>query len=103
MSLNKLTDNTYEKKYLHPYFNDMNVKNGIDMNLSGLTNVTSINGMPIPVIGLDANPVNVIYKPTAPLVDGSNIVGTWLEVLMKASRVNRKTPEECALLLSSIP
>ncbi len=88
MSLNKLTENSYEKKYLHPFFNDLKVSNGIDMNNSGLTNVSSINGQPIPSIGLDANPVNVIFKPTAPTVDGSNIVGTWAEVLTKASRVN---------------
>lgn len=88
MSLNKLTENSYEKKYLHPYFSDLKVSNGINMNNSGLVGVTSINGHTIPGIGFDVNPVNIIYKPASPVVAGSNVVGTWEEVLLKASQIN---------------
>lgn len=62
--------------------------NGASFNGGDLSNVGSINGQPIPTSGVDLNPVNIIYRSGAPVVIGSNIVGTWDLVVAKASRVN---------------
>ncbi len=73
---------------LNPKFNTVRVVRGINLNNSGLTNVSSINGSTISPSGLDSNPVNVIFRQGAITVPGSNIVGLWSDVITLANKSN---------------
>src|SRR5271170_2515702 len=99
MSLNKLTQNTLTDPPAPNYpwmnigcntlstTNQISTTGGIDMNCTGLTNVSSINNIPAS-LGLNTNPVNVIYCPTGPVVVGSNILVSWSAVISKAAAIN---------------
>ncbi len=71
---------------LSAQFKHLDVCGGIDMHNSGITNVSSINGI-VPT-GFLTNNVNVIYKPGTLTVPGSNMYGLWSEVLAVASQTN---------------
>jgi hypothetical protein len=60
----------------------------VNLNDGPITNVSSINGVPIPPLVLDLNPVNIILHPGSTPTIGSNIVQSWSEVIVKASRIN---------------
>ena len=73
-------------------WSDIKVKsistNSANLNNGPITNVSSINGVPIPPSVFDLNPVNIIYKPGSSPSLGSNIVSSWSEVILKANRLN---------------
>lgn len=75
------------KNWLNINVNSINTDSA-NLNNGPLTNVASINGIPITPISLDANSVNIIYQPGSTPVQGSNIVQTWEQVLAKASQIN---------------
>lgn len=62
--------------------------NSANFNGGGITELASINGMPIPSFTFDFNSTNIIYRPGGPLVIDSNIVNTWAAVLVKANQIN---------------
>jgi hypothetical protein len=68
--------------------NSLSIDSGINMNNSGLTNVSSINGNPVPP-NVTLNPVNIIYQAGGPApVIGSNIFNTWASVVAHAAQIN---------------
>lgn len=87
MSLNHLLDQVSENKFLNPRLNSLKINAGLDMSNSGITNVASINGLPINVVA-DSNPTSIVLRPGGLITPGSNIVNTWNQVLIKASQIN---------------
>src|SRR5271170_5006666 len=95
MSLNKLTHNTLTTPPAPNYAwmnigcntlsttNEISTTGGINLNDTGLTNVSSINGAPVSSLGS----MNVIYRPTA--VTESNIFGTWSALLVVVTSSNQ--------------
>src|SRR5271156_4832078 len=75
------------KNYLNILVNSISSQSA-NLNGGRLTNVGSINGMPIPSFVFDFNSASIIYRPGGPLVNDSNIVNTWTAVLSKASQIN---------------
>ncbi len=62
---------------------DVSINGTLNMNENALTNVSSINGNPLPPINITLNPVNIIYPSP-----GSNIFTTWSSVVSHASQIN---------------
>lgn len=88
MSLNKFTFQDIAQPYLNPRFNSLFIDNGLDMNNSGISNVSTINGQ-IPIFGnSDPNPVNIIYKPGSITPPDTNILTTWNAVVLKSNQLN---------------
>lgn len=60
----------------------------LDLNSGEITNVSRINGYPIPSTGIELNPVNIIYRPGGLEPELSNIVNTWQKVVNKINSTN---------------
>jgi hypothetical protein len=75
------------KPYMNISFNSA-ITNLLNMNNGGITNVSSINGHPITPIGVDLNPISIIWRPGGLVVPGSNVVVSWQSVISKASQIN---------------
>lgn len=94
MSLNHLATNTQANTYLNSRLNSLVVNENVsssslNLNNGPITNVASINGVPLSPFVTDANPVNIIYRPGETNIPiGSNVVSSWSEVIAKASKIN---------------
>lgn len=89
MSVNSLlnSNNITNAQYLQLYCNSIST-NSENLNGGGLVNVGSINGQPIPSIGVDLNPISLIWRPGGVIVPGANVVVSWQSVISKANQIN---------------
>jgi hypothetical protein len=87
MSLNHFCNQSDSNTFFNTRLNSLVLNNGLNMSNSGLVNVSTINGNPVPS-GADLNSVNVIYKPGVPANIASNIYNNWPAVVAKANQTN---------------
>jgi hypothetical protein len=59
-----------------------------NLNFGGITNVSTINGNPVPPFGFDPNTANIIYKPGSSPAAFENIVNSWTQVVTKVNQLN---------------
>lgn len=95
MSIADLISTNTPKGWANIYCNtlatsgNVSIDGTLNMNENALTNVSSINGNPLPPINITLNPVNIIYQPGGPAPSpGSNIFTTWSSVVSHASQIN---------------
>lgn len=89
MSLNHISGHLPDLNiWANPHFNSISIVDGMNFNNSGITNLSSINGEPVPPFTIDVNSFNIIYQPGGSIPPSSNIVNTWAQVCTKASQAN---------------
>lgn len=67
-------------------FKHLNVCKGIDMHCSGITRVSTING--VNVTSMNNNVVNIIFQQGASNIPGSNVYGDWASIVTLANQMN---------------
>jgi hypothetical protein len=80
MSLNKLTSQAGENKFLNPRINTLVIDHGVDLKGSDIKNVGLINGIPFGGIVVKPESIIIYRQGSGPHVPLTNIYGTWSEV-----------------------
>ncbi len=80
MSLNHLLSQIKENKTLNPRFNSLTLDNGVDMKNSGISNVSTINGIPFSGIIVKPESIIIYRQGSGSHVPLTNVYGSWNEI-----------------------